>query len=83
MAQPPVKDEFDKTLNDLRSLRDEIKVKLHLAEMDVKDTWSQKLEPRLRELENRAEGAADKSWAELKDAAQDLKARFNKLRKNL
>lgn len=82
MAEP-MKDEFDKTLADLRSLRDEIKVKVHLASMDVKDTWSKKLEPRMRELEQRANSAADKTWTELKDAAQDLRTRFKKLRDEL
>lgn len=78
-----IKDELQKTLADLRTLRDEIKVKIHLAGMDVKDTWSKKLEPRVRELEQRANSAADKTVAELKDTAQDLKARLKKLRDEL
>ncbi|MFW5875150.1 MAG: hypothetical protein ACOCXM_00305 [Myxococcota bacterium] len=83
MPQPEMKEEFQKTLSDLKSLREEIKVKVHLASMDVKDTWNKKLEPRVRELEQRAEGAADKTWTELKDAAQDLKTRLKKLREEL
>ncbi|MFW6049730.1 MAG: hypothetical protein ACODAU_01070 [Myxococcota bacterium] len=83
MPQPQLKEEFQKTMADLRSLRDEIKRKLDMAEKDVKDTWSQKLEPRMREIEHRAEGAADKTLKELKDAAQDLRARLKKLREEL
>jgi uncharacterized protein YjbJ (UPF0337 family) len=78
----PLKDELDKALSDLRTLRDELKVKVNLASKDVKDTWG-KLEPRLRDLEHRAESAADKTVHELKDTAQDLRSRFKKLRDEL
>jgi len=45
-------------LDDVQQLRDEIKLKLHLASMEAKDQWSQ-LEAQLQELENEAKHAGD------------------------
>lgn len=60
---------------ELKTLRDEINLKVHLASMDLRDEWA-KLEPQ-----------ADKAWRELNEAtaeaAQDLKARIQKLRAQL
>ncbi len=60
---------------DLQSLRDEIRLQIHLGEMDVKDEWS-KLEPEVE--------------AAIKDAAHDasdmvhiLVAKLTGLRKRL
>jgi predicted nucleic acid-binding Zn-ribbon protein len=78
----PLKEELDKAMNDLRTLRDELRVKVNLASKDVKDTWG-KLEPRLKDLEHRVESAADKTLQELKDTAHDLRARVKKLKDDL
>lgn len=60
---------------ELKTLRDEINLKVHLAGMDLRDEWA-KLEPQ-----------ADKAWRELNEttveAAKDLKARIQKLRAQL
>lgn len=60
---------------ELKTLRDEINLKVHLAGMDLRDEW-QKLEPQ-----------ADKAWRELNEttmeAAKDLRARIRKLREQL
>ena len=45
-------------LEDVQQLRDEIKLKLHLASMDAKDQWSQ-LEAQLQELEDEAKHAGE------------------------
>ncbi len=62
----------------IRGMRDEIKVRIHLAGMDLKDEYA-KLEPRLFDLEKIAEAV---SGATLK-AAKDLKADFRRLRDRL
>ncbi|MEW5742253.1 MAG: hypothetical protein AB1938_25275 [Myxococcota bacterium] len=61
--------------SELKALRDEINLKVHLAGMDLKDEWA-RLEPQ-----------AEKAWKELSEttieAAKDLKARIQKVREQL
>jgi hypothetical protein len=45
-------------LDELKRIRDEIRVKLHLANMEVKDRWND-LEPKLENLEKDIEGAGE------------------------
>jgi hypothetical protein len=62
----------------LRGLRDEIRVQLHLAGMDLKKEW-QKLEPRLEEAEKMVDAVQAASVA----AAHDVERRARKLRDDL
>ena len=78
-ADKTIKEELRQTRDELWRLADEIRVKIHLAGMEVKDTWG-RLEPRLQEFEQRVEDATEKIGAELKDASTDLKERLQKLR---
>lgn len=78
-ADKTVREELRHTRDELWRLADEIRVKIHLAGMEVKDTWD-RLEPKLQEFEDRMEDATEKIGAELKDASSDLKARMQKLR---
>jgi hypothetical protein len=48
-----LKEDIQKTLSTMRALRDEVRVKLHLAGMDAKDEWK-KLEPMLADVERTA-----------------------------
>ena len=67
-----VKAEMKRGVDLLRTLRDEIKVKLHLAGMDAKDQWA-KLEPELFKVERAAENATDASKKLLDEALSRLK----------
>lgn len=58
-------------LDHLRRMADEVRVKIHLAGMEAKDAWNE-LEPKLRELEHRAEAATS-------DVLDDLRERLSKL----
>ncbi|MCC6336275.1 MAG: hypothetical protein IT380_20100 [Myxococcales bacterium] len=60
---------------ELRALRDEINLKVHLAGMDLKDEWAR--------LEPQAEKAFKELSATTYEAARDLKARFQKMREQL
>jgi hypothetical protein len=71
--QLDMKQELEKGVAVLRTLRDEIKVKLHLAGMDAKDQWA-KLEPELFKVERAAENATDTSKKLLDEALTRLKA---------
>jgi hypothetical protein len=53
----------------LAQLRDDLKVRLHLAEMDARDQW-EKLEPKWWELQRKA-AAVEKASA---DTAQEITA---------
>ncbi len=61
--------------SELKALRDEINLKVHLAGMDLRDEWA-RLEPQ-----------AEKVWRELSettaDAAKDLRQRIEQLRAQL
>jgi predicted nucleic acid-binding Zn-ribbon protein len=59
-------------LGELKTMRDEIRIKLHLAGMDARDAW-QKLEPRIDELEARARDLRDDMVERLKDAVEDAR----------
>jgi transposase len=48
--------EFDKRVEELQALRDDLKVRIHLASMEAKDAWNELL-PKLEKAEKLAEGA--------------------------
>ena len=56
---------------DILRVADEIRVRIHLAGMEAKDAWNE-LEPKLRELEHRAEAATS-------DVIDELRERMSKL----
>ncbi|HSP19968.1 MAG TPA: hypothetical protein VLQ79_10650 [Myxococcaceae bacterium] len=74
-----LKAEMKKGVDLLKTLRDEVKVKLHLAGMDVKDQWA-KLEPELSKVERAAEQATESSKKLMDDALKRLKAIRESLR---
>jgi hypothetical protein len=73
-----LKHEIEKSLGNMRTLRDEIRVRLHLAGMDAKDEW-RKLEPQVAEVEK---VASDFSEATHKAVSEAVK-RLSKLRSSL
>jgi len=77
-----LKANLEKDLADLARMRDEIRVKVHLAGLDAKSAWKS-LEPRFDELERdvREEGAVVKSASLL--LAKDLKSAFEQFRSRL
>lgn len=56
----------------LKTMRDEVRVKLHLASMDAKDQW-QKLEPHLANIEQTAEDITETSRAAVIGAVNSLR----------
>jgi hypothetical protein len=64
MATPETTEELKKHLREslelLKTLRDEIRVEVHLAGMDMKDRWKE-LEPRFSEVERLAFNATQTS----------------------
>ena len=74
-----LKQELKKGTDLLRTLRDEIKLKVHLGGMDAKDQWA-KLEPELSKVERAAEQATESSKKLVDDALSRLKSLRDSLR---
>jgi predicted nucleic acid-binding Zn-ribbon protein len=66
-----LKNELKKTLSHLQALRDEVRVRLHLANMELKDQWN-KLEPHLADVEKKAADATEASRTLLHEAVKSL-----------
>ncbi|MEZ4381160.1 MAG: hypothetical protein R3A79_07415 [Nannocystaceae bacterium] len=81
-----IRDIFGKGLADLRTMRDELKVKLHLAGMDAKEAWKE-LEPRLEAVEKQASEITEATANATVEAAQkmisDLSSSFEELKKRI
>ena len=71
--------ELEKNVEQLRALRDEVRLKVHLARMDVKDRWHE-LEPRVSAVvEQAARSASEASRTAVDEAIHALE----KLRSSL
>jgi hypothetical protein len=72
------------TVEDLKRIRDEIRVKLHLASRDLRDQWDA-LEHRVTDFENKAQ--LGRSSADLGAAAEvmghELRAAYERIRNAL
>lgn len=68
-----LKSEVTQGLERLQTLRDEVRVRLHLAGMDVKDRWNE-LEPHLLDAEHAAQQFSEASRAKLTQALERLEA---------
>jgi CBS domain-containing protein len=64
-----LKKELKKSLALLQTLRDEVRIRLHLGSLDLKDQWK-RLEPHLGEVEKRAEELTEASFAAVADAVK-------------
>ena len=69
----PLEQSIDQALLDLESVTDEIRVKLHLANMDATKAWNEKLEPRLFLARQHAREAKVASKAVIDDAVKAFK----------
>lgn len=73
-----LKSDIQTGLDRITTLRDEIKLKLHLASMEVKAEWNE-LEPKLGGVEKAASELSDTAHAAVTDAV----SRLSKLRDSL
>lgn len=64
--------------HDVRALRDEVKLKLHLASMDLKDEW-ERLEPQLERAINSAALVSSEVVADLRKRLTEFKLRLGSL----
>jgi hypothetical protein len=69
-------------IGELKSMRDEIRIKLHLAGMEAKDAWT-KLEPRIDKLEAQARDLRDDMVERVKDAVDDARSAAQRVRNEI
>ena len=67
-----IKEEVDKNIEKLATLRDEVKVRLHLASLDAKQEWDEKLSPRMFEVEQAAKNVTEST----RSTARELVAKM-------
>jgi hypothetical protein len=70
-ARTELKKELEKSLTKLQTLRDEVRVRLHLAGMDLKQQWD-KLEPQLEQVEKKAGEVSEEARTVLSEAVKKL-----------
>ena len=80
--KPDFQKQLREGLEELRTLRDEIRVKMHLAGMEAKERWKA-LEPRFEQIEGEVREATDSATEQLRGALDELRESFKKLRSKL
>jgi predicted nucleic acid-binding Zn-ribbon protein len=81
-----LKDEINELIAELKQVRDELKVQLHLAKEDIKDDWDQvegnleKLEAKARNIGDAAKDASGDVGEAAKLLAEEVKSGFDKIR---
>jgi F0F1-type ATP synthase membrane subunit b/b' len=76
---------MDKTkaaFDELRKIRDEIKLKIHLASMDARDAF-EKLEPKLKDLERQVANAGAAASREVETAIQKAKESLGHIKEKI
>lgn len=74
-----MKENVKGSLQELRELRDEIRVKVHLAGMDARQRWEE-LEPKLREIEGWVERGGDRAATVTNAFLEELGEAFRRIR---
>jgi len=70
---------IESAMREIAKVRDEIKVQLHLAAMDVRGTWT-KLEPRVAQVEARIVELGDAAAGEMAGQVEKLRRQLVALR---
>jgi predicted nuclease with TOPRIM domain len=76
------RDQIESMKNELQQLRDEIRLKMHLASMDLRDRF-EKIEPDVRDFEHRAEQVSEDVGQELHEGWDHLKKALTRIRDEL
>ena len=71
-ANDRINDRINDELDDLRGLRDELKVRAHLVKAEIRDQWEE-LEKKFQEVEGRAKVVAKESEGSLESIGEAAK----------
>ena len=66
----------------LRRERDQLKLKMHLAEADARQEWSE-LETKFDRLKARAEHAGDETEGALEDIGREIEQGYERIKRSL
>ena len=75
-------DDLEKAVQNLKTLRDEIRVQVHLAKAELKDEWEE-LEPKFEEMEEKLGDAAEETRQTVNIIAEELAAAYRRIRDRL
>ena len=78
MSEHSISDDVQQALTKLQGVRDEIRVRLHLASLDLKQQWDA-LDPQVAEVEKMAHDAGETAREKL----AELTKKFSELRDSL
>jgi hypothetical protein len=70
------------TIEDLKKLRDEVRIRIHLGEMEAKEWWAQ-TEPKLIELEESLERATNQAALSANVLIDEFAEAFRRIRDRL
>ncbi|MEO6419764.1 MAG: hypothetical protein ABIP39_10175 [Polyangiaceae bacterium] len=82
MEKAELKHELESLLTELQALRDDVRVRIHLGELEAKEAWND-LEPRIDRLEREMKSAATDAMLKLTEAAKELRGSLRALRERL
>jgi len=69
-----LRQQLHKSLEELKTLRDDIRVRLHLAGMDAKTRWNNDLEPLFVEAEQHVKEAGEAARKKLSEVLEQFKS---------
>jgi len=78
-----LKTTFETGLQELKTLRDEIRVKLHLAGQEARGQYEQQIEPHVERIEQQIKDVRDDTALAVKEAIEKAKAAFQEFRGRL
>ena len=74
-----IKAEVEKNIEKLAGLRDQVKVRLHLASLDAKQEWDDKIAPHVLDAETAAKNLTDTSVSKVEEAIEKVQRFLGKL----
>jgi len=79
-AMNNLKSTLESGLQELRTLRDEIRLKLHLVGQEARDQWEKHLEPHVGRIEQQIKESSEDTREALKEAMERARAAFREFR---
>ena len=75
-----LKNSFESSLQELRTLRDEIRVRLHLVGQEARDQWEKHLEPHVGRIEQQIKESSEDTREALREALERARTAFREFR---
>ena len=82
-AMNNLKNTFESGLQELRTLRDEIRVRLHLVGQEARDQWEKHLEPHVGRIEQQLKESGEDTREAMKEALERARAAFREFRSRM